>query len=407
VQWQKWRFRIGFTPREGLVLYTIGYEDQGRVRPIIYRASLVDMVVPYGDPHPNHGRKNAFDVGEYGIGVLANSLELGCDCLGEIQYFDAQLTDSRGQVVRLKNAVCLHEEDHGILWKHIDWRTNETEVRRSRRLVVSFIATVGNYEYGFYWYFYQDGTLEFQIKLTGILNTGALPAGDTRKYGTLVAPQLYAPNHQHFFNVRLDMMVDGLENSVYEVHTAAEPLGPDNPLGNAFSEQATLLRRETDAQQLVDPLRGRYWRIVNPSVMNSLGQPVAYKLVPGDNIMAFAHEAASVSRRAAFITRHLWVTPYSPSERYAAGDYPNQHPGGAGLPEWTRAERSIENTDIVVWYTIGQHHIPRPEEWPVMPVSYIGFSLKPSGFFDRNPALDVPPARQAHCHQVAANDKTC
>ena len=400
VQWQKWRFRIGFTPREGLILYTIGYEDQGRVRPIIYRASLVDMVVPYGDPHPNHGRKNAFDVGEYGIGVLANSLELGCDCLGEIQYFDAQLTDSRGQVVLLKNAVCLHEEDHGILWKHIDWRTNETEVRRSRRLVVSFIATVGNYEYGFYWYFYQDGTLEFQIKLTGILNTGALAAGETRKYGTLVAPQLYAPNHQHFFNVRLDMMVDGLANSVYEVHTEAEPLGPDNPLGNAFYEQATLLRRETEAQQLVDPLRGRYWRIVNPSIMNSLGQPVAYKLVPGDNIMAFAHEAASVSRRAAFITRHLWVTPYSPSERYAAGDYPNQHPGGAGLPEWTGAERSIENTDIVVWYTIGQHHIPRPEEWPVMPVSYIGFTLKPSGFFDRNPALDVPPTRQAHCHQM-------
>ncbi|PWU25695.1 MAG: tyramine oxidase [Candidatus Rokuibacteriota bacterium] len=397
VQWQKWRFRIGFTPREGLILYTIGYEDQGRVRPIIYRASLVDMVVPYGDPHPNHRRKNAFDVGEYGIGVLANSLELGCDCLGEIRYFDACLADSRGQVVRLKNAVCMHEEDYGILWKHIDWRTNETEVRRSRRLVVSFIATVGNYEYGFYWYFYQDGTLEFQIKLTGILNTGALPAGETRKYGTLVAPQLYAPNHQHFFSLRLDMMVDGMANSVYEVHTEAEPLGPDNPLGNAFYEKATLLRRETEAQQLVDPLRGRYWRIVNTSVRNSLGEPVAYKLVPGDNIMPFAHETASVSRRATFITRHMWVTPYSPAERYAAGDYPNQHPGGAGLPEWTRAERSIENTDIVLWYTIGHHHIPRPEEWPVMPVSYIGLSLKPSGFFDRNPALDVPPARPDHC----------
>ena len=176
------------------------------------------------------------------------------------------------------------------------------------------------------------------------------------------------------------MMVDGLANSVYEVHTEAEPLGPANPLGNAFYEQATLLRRETEAQQLVDPLRGRYWRIVNPSVMNSLGQPVAYKLVPGDNIMAFAHEAASVSRRAAFITRHLWVTPYRPSERYAAGDYPNQHPGGAGLPEWTRAERSIENTDIVVWYTIGQHHIPRPEEWPVMPVERTGFAFVPAGF---------------------------
>jgi primary-amine oxidase len=401
VRWQKWRFRIGFTPREGLVLYTIGYEDQGRLRPIIYRASLVDMVIPYGDPHPNHHRKNAFDVGEYGIGMLANALELGCDCLGDIRYFDAYMTDSRGQVVQLKNAVCMHEEDYGILWKHMDWRTNRTEVRRSRRLVVSFIATAGNYEYGFYWYFYQDATLQFEVKSTGIPNTGALADGQIRKYGTLVAPGLYAPNHQHFFNVRLDMMVDGVRNSVYEVHTEAEPMGPENPLGNAFYEESTLLGTEAEAQQLTDSLRARYWKIVNPAVLNSLGQPVAYKLMPGENVLAFAHPEASVTKRAAFMTKHLWVTPYHPAEKYATGDYPNQHPGGAGLPEWTKANRSIENTDLVVWYTIGMHHIPRPEEWPVMPVSYIGFSLKPLGFFDRNPALDVPPPAPGHCDDCA------
>jgi primary-amine oxidase len=402
VQWQKWRFRIGFTPREGLVLYTIGYEDQGRLRPIVYRASLVDMVVPYGDPHPNHYRKNAFDVGEYGIGMLANALELGCDCLGDIRYFDASMTDSRGQVVQLKNAICMHEEDNGILWKHMDWRTNQTEVRRSRRLVVSFIATVGNYEYGFYWYFYQDGTLQLEIKMTGILNTGTLPDGQTRKYGTLVAPRLYAPNHQHFFNVRLDMMVEGLRNSIYEVHTEAEPMGPENPLGNAFYEQSTLLRTEAEAQQLTDSLHARYWKIVNPAVLNGLGQPVAYKLMPGENVSSFVHPQASVTKRAAFMTKHLWVTPYHPTEKYATGDYPNQHPGGAGLPEWTKANRSIENTDLVVWYTIGMHHIPRPEEWPVMPVSCLGFSLKPLGFFDRNPALDVPPPMFGHQHGGAA-----
>jgi primary-amine oxidase len=401
VRWQKWRFRIGFTPREGLVLYTIGYEDQGRLRPIIYRASLVDMVVPYGDPHPNHHRKNAFDVGEYGLGMLANALELGCDCLGDIRYFDAHMTDSRGQVVQLKNAVCMHEEDNGILWKHMDWRTNRTEVRRSRRLVVSFIATVGNYEYGFYWYFYQDGTLQFEIKMTGIVNTGALPDGQVRKYGTLVAPRLYAPNHQHFFNVRLDMTVDGPRNSIYEVHSEAEPMGPENPLGNAFYEQSTLLRTEAEAQQVTDAQRARYWKIVNPEVLNSLGQPVGYKLTPGENVLPFAHPDASVSKRAAFMTKHLWVTPFHPAENYATGDYPNQHPGGAGLPEWTQANRSIEHTDLVVWYTLGMHHIPRPEEWPVMPVSSSGFSLKPLGFFDRNPALDVPPPTAGHAHNGA------
>ncbi len=401
VTWQKWHFRIGFTPREGLVLHTIGYEDGGRIRPVIYRAALSEMVVPYGDPSPSHNRKNAFDVGEYGIGLMANALELGCDCLGEIRYFDAFLNNSQGDVVRYQNAVCMHEEDTGILWKHYDWRTGQTEVRRSRRLVVSFIATVGNYEYGFYWYFYQDGAIEYEVKLTGVINTGALPPGETRKYGTMVAPQLYAPNHQHFFNVRLDMTVDGPANSVYEVHTVAEPPGPENPHGNAFYAQSTLLTTEREAQQSVDPLNARYWKIVNTSVSNGLGQPVAYKLAPGENTRSFVDADSFVRRRAGFMGNHLWVTPYDPAERYAAGDYPNQHLGGAGLPAYTAQNRAIADTDLVVWYTMGHHHIPRPEDWPVMPVSRIGFMLKPLGFFDRNPSLDVPPemAHGACCHE--------
>ena len=399
VSWQKWQFRIGFTPREGLVIYTVGYQDRGRLRPILYRAALADMVVPYGDPRPHHYRKNAFDVGEYGVGTLANSLKLGCDCLGEIYYFDAFMTNSRGQVVTIENAVCMHEEDYGILWKHVDWRTEQTEVRRSRRLVVSFIATVGNYEYGFFWYFYQDGTIQYEVKLTGIVNTAATLPGETVKYGTLIAPGLNAPIHQHFFNVRLDMSVDGENNSVYEVNTESEPLGPDNPYGNAFFAKSTLLSTESEAQRIINPLSGRYWKVVNPSSRNSLDQPVGYKLVPGDNILPFAHPEASIIKRAGFMTKHLWVTPYQSDEMYAAGSYPNQHPGDEGLPRWTQANRSIENTDVVVWYTFGQNHVPRPEDWPVMPVSYTGFMLKPVGFFDSSPAIDVPPSpRHKACH---------
>jgi primary-amine oxidase len=293
--------------------------------------------------------------------------------------------------VTMPNVICMHEEDTGILWKHVDWRTNQTEVRRSRRLVVSFIATVGNYEYGFYWYLYQDGSIQYEIKLTGIMHTGALPPGESRKYGSIVAPGVYAPNHEHFFNVRLDMMVDGPRNSVYEVHCEMDPEGPENPAGNAYYAQSTLLATEHAARQLIDPLRGRYWKIVNPHVTNALGAPVAYKLVPGDNARAFQHESAYVSRRAGFMSRHLWVTPYDAEELYATGKYPNQNPTDTGLPHFTRANRPIEDTDLVVWYTMGHNHIPRPEEWPVMPVSAIGFALKPVGFFDRNPALDVPP----------------
>ena len=395
VRWQKWRMRIGFTPREGLVLHTVSYEDQGRERPVLYRASIADMVVPYGDPRPTYFHRNAFDVGEYGIGTLANALQNGCDCLGEIRYLDAVVNDGQGRPATLANAICLHEEDAGILWKHVDWRLGTTEVRRSRRLVVSSISTVGNYEYGFYWYFYLDGTIQLEVKLTGVISNGAERPGDKPRWGEMVAPGVYGPIHQHFFNARLDMMVDGPDNSVYEVNTVADAPGPENPHHNAFHAEATLLASEAQAQRLLDPLAGRFWKVVNPSARNRLGEPVAYKLMPGENVRPFAGPEASVIKRAGFMTRHLWVTRHDPRERYAAGEYPNQHPGGAGLPTYVQDDAPLENTDVVLWYTFGAHHVVRPEDWPVMPVVTIGFMLKPAGFFDRNPALDVP--RPMHC----------
>lgn len=391
IRWQKWDLRISFNPREGLVLHQVSYEDQGRLRPILYRASVAEMVVPYGDPRDPHFRKNAFDVGEYGIGMQANSLQLGCDCLGEIYYFDAWLPTNSGEPMLLKNAVCMHEEDFGVLWKHTDWRTERAQVRRSRRLVLSFFTTIGNYDYGFFWYFYQDGTLEFEAKLTGIINTCATLPGEEPEFGVLVAPQLSGLNHQHFFTVRLDMAVDGPCNSLYEVHAEPLPLGPDNPHGNAFRARSTLLKTEQEAKQTVDPLRGRYWKIVNPNRHNRLGQPVAYKLMPGENVQLLAHPDSWLYRRAGYLAHHLWATPYHPGEKFPAGDYPNQHPGGEGLVKWTQANRSLENTRLVLWYSFGCNHFPRTEDWPVMPVSYIGFMLKPLGFFECNPALDVPP----------------
>jgi primary-amine oxidase len=392
--WQGWRMRLGFTPREGLVLHTVSYRDQGRDRAIVYRASVVDMVVPYGDPRPTYFHRNAFDIGEYGIGYLANSLELGCDCLGEIRYLDAVVNDSRGGAVTLTNAICIHEEDHGILWKHLDWRTGLGEVRRSRRLVVSFFATVGNYEYGFYWYFYQDGTIELEVKLTGIISNGAVAPGEKPPWGELVTSEVYGPIHQHFFSARLDMMVDGPHNTVYEVDTVADPPGPQNPHGGGFRTRSTALRRESEAQRIIDPLAGRFWKIVNPSVANRLGEPVGYKLMPGENVRPFASPEAQVTRRAGFMAKHLWVTRFDPREQYATGDYPNQHSGGAGLPSYVQDDAPLENADLVVWYTFGAHHVVRPEDWPVMPVASIGFMLKPVGFFDRNPALDVPRPAQ-------------
>lgn len=392
VRWQKWDFHLGFTHREGLVLYTVGYEDQGRLRPIFYRMSVAEMIVPYGDPSFLHYRRNVLDEGEHGLGVQANALTLGCDCLGEIRYLDAFLSDCKGNVMPKKNVICIHEEDVGSLWKHTEFRTDEPHVRRARRLVVSFFATVGVYDYGFFWYFYQDGSIEVEVKLTGIMSTrGMLPGEPAKpKYGTLVGQGLNAVIHQHFFNFRMDMAVDGERNSVYEVHVEAEPEGPNNPYGNAFFARETLLSSEQEAQQVIDPLSGRYWKVVNPHSRNRMGEPVGYRLMPSENAVPFAQPSAAFLKRAFFTTRNLWVTPYLAQERFPAGEYPNQHKGGAGLPEWCQANRSIVDTNVVLWYTLGITHITRLEDWPVMPVRRIGFALQPVGFFARNPALDVP-----------------
>ncbi len=401
VTWQRWQFRIGFNAREGLVLHLIRYLDGDDWRPILYRASYSELAVPYGHPSPGHFFQNVFDLGEAQVGTFANSLELGCDCLGTIQYLDAVVSNMQGEPVRLRNVICLHEEDFGLLWKHTDTKLGGAEVRRSRRLVVSWITTVGNYEYGFYWYLYQDGTLESEVKLTGALQTQVLAEGEEPISGELVAPRVNGMIHQHIFNVRLDLDVDGTPNSVYEIEGASLPTGDENPWGTAFTSKKTLFRRESDAQREVDPLSGRYWKVVNEDARNGLGEPVGYKLVPGSNVRSFAQPDSMFARRAGFAQHHLWVTPYEPEELFASGDYPYQHPGGAGLPEWTQADRALEGTDVVLWYTFGHHHVPRPEDWPIMPVARIGFSLQPVGFFARNPALDVPPPEPKHgaeCH---------
>jgi primary-amine oxidase len=392
LSWQGWTLHASLDPLEGLVLRDVAYGG----RSVLRRASISEMVVPYGDPGPRHGWKNAFDAGEWGLGRLANSLSLGCDCLGEIRYLDAVAADEQGNPTTLANAICIHEEDAGILWRHQDLMSDRTEVRRKRRLVVSSIATVGNYDYGFYWYFHQDASLELEVKLTGILSTKGTGGGPAEPWAPPIAPGLAAPVHQHLFCARLDPAVAGPVNEVYEVDVEALPPGPDNPWNNAFAPRGTQLASEAGARRAADPARNRTWTILNPAVRGGLGHPVAYRLAPRATPTLLAGPTASVAGRAGFATANLWVTPYDPDERRAAGDFPNQHPGGAGLPAWTAADRPLVGTEVVVWHTFGLTHVPRPEDWPVMPVETTGFQLLPVGFFDRNPALDVPPP-DGHC----------
>jgi primary-amine oxidase len=393
VRWQKWSLRVGFNHREGMVLHTVGYDDGGRTRPVAHRLSLAEMVVPYRDPTTDHYRRTAFDVGEWGLGFMTTSLELGCDCLGEIAYLDAVMHDTRGEPYVIRNAICIHEEDDAVLWKHVDEQAG-AEVRRSRRLVVSFHVTVANYEYLVYWRFYQDGNIECEVRATGIMVTTSFAEGGQPPYGALVDERTYAPYHQHFLIARLDLDVDGEANTVYATESEALPVGPDNPDGLALVQRETPLRSELEGRQDYDWSTQRAWKVVNRGVRNSLGTPVGYKLVPGACFPAMMDPGSPVMRRAEVIGHTLWVTPFREEERWPCGEFVVQSREDRGLPLWTAQDRSIEDTDVVLWYVFGIHHITRPEDWPVMPVDTVSFWLKPVGFFDRNPALDVPPSHR-------------
>jgi primary-amine oxidase len=391
VHWQGYEFRVGIHPVNGLVLHQLSLRD----RPVLYRAALSEMVVPYGDSDPMHRWKHVLDASEYNMGQLINSLKLGCDCLGEIHYFDIDQITHEGKVKKVENAICMHEEDYGIQWKHYDSSSQTSEVRRSRRLVISSIFTIGNYDYGFYWYLYLDGTIQMEIKLTGIVGVSAVTDGQVNAgQSPLISSELSSPVHQHVFCFRLDWELDGGSNSLYENQIEVMPVGEDNPEGTQFRSISRHLTDEESAKRDIAPEVSRYWKVTNPNSTNGLGLPVAYKLLPQASPTLFAHDDSQVVRRAGFGKHHLWATPYVDGELHAAGPYTVMHEGQQGLPELTAENRDISDCDLVMWHTVAVTHVPRPEDWPVMPVEYCGFHLIPVGFFDQNPTLDLP----ASCH---------
>jgi primary-amine oxidase len=389
---------VSLDPIDGLVLHRVAYRDGDRLRPILHRAALAEMVVPYGDPSANQHWRNSFDAGEAGIGRKTTSLRLGCDCLGEITYLDAVVADIDGRPQTIENAICIHEEDFNVGWKHVYTSEGISAVRRSRRLVISSWATLGNYDYGFAWHLYTDGRLEMEVKLTGIVYTGAAEARP--RFGALVTPDLYAPNHQHIFCVRLDPEVDGPANSVIEVDVLPEPPTPDDPHRVAFRAHSTTLEQEGDAARDLDFGRARNWILANESAPNAVGSPTGYKLVPQAGTAMLAGSESFVSEVAGFARHALWVTATDPDERHPAGEFPAW--GDRGLPQWIEANRSVRDAEIVVWHCFATTHVPRPEDWPVMPVEYAGFELKPYGFFARNPALDLPAPDDGVCEHAPA-----
>ncbi|CAL5871530.1 uncharacterized protein PFLUO_LOCUS5783 [Penicillium psychrofluorescens] len=404
IEWAGYKMHIGFNYREGIVLSDVRLDDpyEQRERTLFNRISVVEMVVPYGCPKPPHHRKNAFDVGEYGSGLMTNSLKLGCDCKGTIHYLDAVLSTATGEPTVVKNAVCIHEEDNGLLYKHTDFRDNRVISARDRKLIISQIITAANYEYAFYHTFTLDGTYKLEMKLTGMLNTYCLhPSEQAAPYGTEVAKGIDAQNHQHIFSLRVDPEIDGTCNTVVQSDAvpAEEPVGSEgNFYGNGFLAKKTPLRTALEGASTYCHETNRSWDIVNPSRLSVAKKPVGYKIINNQCPALLAKPGSTVYKRAGFARKSLWVLPYRDHELFPAGAYvcqsagePN-HPDNETIVDWAARNESIENTDIVCYIQFGLTHFPRTEDFPIMPAEPVSVMLRASNFFQKNPALWVPPS---------------
>ena len=360
------------------------------------------MNIPYADPRAPFHRKSAFDLGDTGAGIMANNLKLGCDCLGSIHYLSAVLNDDAGQPLPMDNVVCIHEQDAGIGWKHTNYRTNHAAIVRSRELVLQSIITVANYEYILAFVMNQAGELDYEVRATGIVSTQPIDPDTSVPFGTVVHPGVLAVHHQHIFSLRVDPAIDGHHNTITASEARPMPRSEFNPHGSGYSVSETPLT--TSGGHDLDFTLNRTFKITNPHSLNPINQkPVAYKIYAPEFQKIMAGPDSFHRARAEFADHNLYVTAHRDGELYAGGKYTNQSRGGQGVRGWAERRDNVEDADVVVWVQFGLQHVVRVEDFPVMPCEIMRVRFVPTNFFDKNPALDVPPATQDFNRSVLVN----
>ncbi len=396
VKGKRWTFRVGIDNREGLVIHNAQFNDNGIMRPVLYRASIAEMYVPYGSTDLTHAAWNYYDVGAYRMGQsdpkIMNGLKAGGDVPMNSKFISTFFHDEKGEPMKVDSIIAVYEESTGPLTRHGKFS------QEARNIVVKYFTRAWNYDYGIKWIFREDGTIDLRAELTGIVGikgvnrTSDLPGGpdetfEGNYYGTLVAPHVEAVNHQHFLSFRLDMDVDGTENLVEEMNTVTVPASSTNPHNNAFVKQMSLIKNESDGQRNLNPSSNRHWMIGDSKSVNALGQLKSYTIMPGSNAMPYAGIASGPRKMADFLESQVWVTTYKENEMHPAGEYPNSRGIKDGLISWVSDNEDVVGKDVVLWYNLGITHIVRPEDWPIMNTHSLGFTLAPFGFFDRNPLI--------------------
>jgi primary-amine oxidase len=381
--------------RFGPVISVVRWADGEADRLVLYQGYASEMFVPYMDASEGWYYRSYMDVGEYGFGELISKLEPGADCPASAAFIDATIPDEAGKAAVKSRAFCVFERATGNpAWRHAEEIDGTYEGRPEVELVVRSIPTVGNYDYVVDWVFTQRGEIRIDVGATGMdavkgvvtqsmTEPGA--AAETAA-GTLVGPGRVGIWHDHYLSFRLDLDIDGPANSFLRERLVPRVAQAGTPRRSLWAAERVPMPKEAALAAGHAP---EVWRVVNPGVTTSLGHNPGYEIILGHGATSLLDAEDWPQKRAAFTAAPLWVTGYAPAERFAAGAWPNQSPGGEGLPRYVAQGRAVENNDVVVWATMGFNHLTRPEDWPVLPTKWHSITLKPYGFFTRNPAITL------------------
>lgn len=400
VNWQKWRFHLRWDIRAGLILSLVKYEDDGNRRDILYQGNISEIFVPYQDTTEGWYYRNYLDEGDYGLGSMHSPLIASVDCPTNAVYLTPVMANAAGGADELERRICLFERPSGeATWRHFDMASEVLDGRANVDLVVRFVATVGNYDYIFDWVFDNKGQITYRAGASGLDGVKGVKsqsledasAAEDTAWGPLIAPGRAGINHDHFFSIRLDLDIDGTANRFVRDKLVAERQGANSKRRSIWRVEPDVARTDTAAKYRLSYDKPSLWRVENSSARNFLGYATSYAIKAGGNARPLVDEDDPPLTRAQFANYHLWVTPYDPNEMWAAGKLSNQSSPGAGLPAWTVNMRDVEDRDIVLWYTMGFHHVPSSEDWPVYNLGWNTVTLRPYNFFDQNPAMDLPP----------------
>ncbi|KAJ6851086.1 putative primary amine oxidase [Iris pallida] len=405
IRWAGWEVHIKPDARAGMVVSRarVVDPDTGEWRDVMYKGMVSELFVPYMDPTEGWYFKTYMDAGEYGLGMTAMPLVRLNDCPRGAYYMDAVFAGADGRPFVRPDVVCVFEKyDGDVAWRHSEALIQEMDIREARpkvTLVARTAASVGNYDYIVDWEFQTDGLMRIKVSLSGMLmvkgtvyrNTSQVPEQEDL-YGTLLAENLIGVVHDHFVTFYLDMDVDGPGNSFVKMHMAKQKTSPgESPRKSYVRVTKDVAKTEGEAKiklKLSDPSE---FHVVNPSRRSKVGNPSGYKIVPSATAASLLDEDDPPQYRSAFTNNQIWVTPYNRSEEWAGGLLAYQSQGDDTLATWSDRDRPIENKDIVMWYTLGFHHIPCQEDYPIMPTVSSSFDLKPVNFFRRNPILGAAP----------------